>query len=41
MIRDSVVIKANISAWAKRQAKEKIRSYCRSNNIDLLLYVSE
>ncbi|GAH86299.1 unnamed protein product [marine sediment metagenome] len=41
-MKDHMVVKGkDLSDWSKRQVKEKIRRYCRSNNIDLLVYTSE
>jgi len=30
-----------LSAWSKRQIKEKVRRLCRSEGVELLVFVSE
>jgi len=41
-MKEHIVVKGrNISAWSKRKVKEKVRYLCRSEGVELLVFISE
>jgi len=41
-MKDHIVVKGrDLSAWSRRQIKQKVRYLCRSEGVELLVFVKE